>query len=659
MDDLTQARLQMVRHQIAGRGIRSPAVLEAMRNVPREFFVPPHLAEFAYLDTPLPIEAGQTISQPYIVALMIESASPRPSDRALEIGTGSGYGAAILSRLVAKVYTIERHEKLVELARKRFAELGYTNIEVLHGDGSMGWPEHAPYNVIIVTAGGPQLPKPLLEQLAEDGRLIIPVGDVPRLQHLVRVTRVGTDKFDDEDLGEVQFVPLIGAEGWDPGVAVPQRPSSPGTIAKLIGENAEPIDDIEHDEIGPLLDRIGDARVVLLGEATHGTSEFYRMRARITKELILRRGFQFVAIEADWPDAARINQYIRHAPARPDQWKAFARFPTWMWRNHEALELVEWLRAHNAEVRDPEHHVSFYGLDLYSLFTSINAVIAYLHKVDPALAEMARNRYACLTPWEQEPAAYGRAVLSGEYQDCEVAVTTVLRDMLERRIEYSKRDGDRFFDAIQNARLVADAERYYRLMYYGSVDSWNLRDQHMFETLARIFDFHGPASKGIVWAHNSHVGNAAATEMGARGEYNIGQLCRARFAKSAFLLGFGTDHGTVAAASDWDGPVEFKQILPSHEASYERLCHDSRMEAFMLHLRNPRRPSLREELMTPRLERAIGVIYRPESELMSHYFQARLPQQFDEFIWFDETHAVSPLPSVVAAGVPETFPFGV
>jgi erythromycin esterase-like protein len=330
-----------------------------------------------------------------------------------------------------------------------------------------------------------------------------------------------------------------------------------------------------------------------------------------------------------------------------------------MWRNHEALELVEWLRAHNAEVRDPEHHVSFYGLDLYSLFTSINAVIAYLHKVDPALAEMARNRYACLTPWEQEPAAYGRAVLSGEYQDCEVAVTTVLRDMLERRIEYSKRDGDRFFDAIQNARLVADAERYYRLMYYGSVDSWNLRDQHMFETLARIFDFHGPASKGIVWAHNSHVGNAAATEMGARGEYNIGQLCRARFAKSAFLLGFGTDHGTVAAASDWDGPVEFKQILPSHEASYERLCHDSRMEAFMLHLRNPRRPSLREELMTPRLERAIGVIYRPESELMSHYFQARLPQQFDEFIWFDETHAVSPLPSVVTAGVPETFPFGV
>jgi len=383
------------------------------------------------------------------------------------------------------------------------------------------------------------------------------------------------------------------------------------------------------------------------------------MRARITKELILRKGFNFVAVEADWPDAARINQYVRHAHGRPDQWKAFARFPTWMWRNQEALELVEWLRAHNAEVNNPERYASFYGLDLYSLFTSINAVITYLSKIDPAMAETARQRYACLTPWAQDPAAYGRAVLSGSYVDCEEEVVKMLRDMLEHRLEYSERDGDRFFDAMENARLAADAERYYRLMYYGSVDSWNLRDQHMFDTLERLFDFHGSGSKGIVWAHNSHVGDAAFTEMGARGEFNVGQLCRTRFADSGFIVGFGTDHGTVAASSEWDGSMEFKKIVPSHEASYERLCHDSRVEAFMLHLKDPRRPEVRVELMPVRLERAIGVIYRPESELMSHYFQARLPQQFDEFIWFDETHAVSPLPSVVAAGVPETFPFGV
>jgi protein-L-isoaspartate(D-aspartate) O-methyltransferase len=331
-----------------------------------------------------------------------------------------------------------------------------------------------------------------------------------------------------------------------------------------------------------------------------------------------------------------------------------------MWRNEEALELVEWLRAHNAEVHDPERYVSFHGLDLYSMFTSINAVINYLNKVDPAMAETARQRYGCLSPWEQEPAAYGRAVLSGSYRDCEEEAVTMLRDMLQRRIEYSEGDHDGFFDAAQNAQLVADAERYYRLMYYGSVDSWNLRDKHMFETLERLLDFHGPGSKGIVWEHNSHVGNAAFTEMGARGEFNIGQLCRVRFADSAFLLGFGTDRGTVAAASDWDGPMEFKRIVPSHEASYERLCHDSGVEAFMLNLRNPTKSQLRAELMPLRLERAIGVIYRPESELMSHYFQACIPRQFDEYVWFDETRAVTPLTAAATApGVPETFPFGV
>jgi protein-L-isoaspartate(D-aspartate) O-methyltransferase len=663
MLDLTSERLRMVRDQIAARGVRNATVLDAMRRVRREAFLPDELGEFAYQDTPLPIEGGQTISQPYIVALMIESVEPRTRDRALEIGTGSGYAAAVLSEVVGEVYTVERHEQLAKLANERFTSLGYSKIKVLHGDGTLGWPEHAPYDVIIVTAGGPQVPKPLLEQLAIGGRLVIPVGSTSRLQRLVRVTRTSQDHFDDEDLGEVQFVPLIGAEGWDSDAAKRDRPSSqgsrPGTIAKLIRETAAPIADIEQADVGPLLERIGDARVVLLGEATHGTSEFYRMRARVTKELILRHGFNFVAVEADWPDAARINQYVRHAPARPEQWKAFARFPTWMWRNHEALELVEWLRAWNAEMRDPERHASFYGLDLYSLFTSINAVITYLSSVDPAMAATARRRYACLSPWEHDPAVYGQAVLSGRYRDCEAAVVAMLRDMLNRRIEYSQRDGDRFFDAAQNARLVAAAERYYRVMYYGSVESWNLRDQHMFDTLERLLDFHGPGSKGVVWEHNSHVGNAAATEMGARGEHNVGQLSRARFAESAFLVGFGTDHGTVAAASDWDGPMEIKRIRPSHEASYERLCHDSEVKAFMLHLRDPARQAVRDELEAARLERAIGVVYRPESELMSHYFQACLPRQFDEYIWFDETRAVSPLSSVVALGVPETFPFGV
>ncbi|HTT75380.1 MAG TPA: protein-L-isoaspartate(D-aspartate) O-methyltransferase, partial [Candidatus Binataceae bacterium] len=645
MQDLTTERLRMVRDQIAARGVRNPAVLEAMKRVPREAFLANELGEFAYQDTPLPIEGGQTISQPYIVALMIESVEARAGDRALEIGTGSGYAAAVLAEVVDEVYTVERREELASIARRRLAGLGYAKVSVLYGDGTLGWPEHAPYNVIVVTAGGPQVPKPLLKQLAIGGRLIIPVGTTSRSQRLIRVTRTSEDKFDNEDLGDVQFVPLIGAEGWRPETEK-RRPatetSRPATIAKLIRETAEPISDIDEADISALLERIGGARIVLLGEATHGTSEFYRMRSRITKELILRHGFNFVAVEADWPDAARINQYVRDEPVRQEQWKAFARFPTWMWRNHEALELVEWLRAWNAEVADPERRASFHGLDLYSLFTSINAVISYLSSVDPAMAATARRRYACLSPWEHDPAVYGKAVLSGQYQNCEAAVVAILRDMLSRRIEYSQRDGDRFFDAAQNARLVAAAERYYRAMYYGSVESWNLRDQHMFDTLAQLLEFHGPASKGIVWEHNSHVGDASATEMGSRGEYNVGQLARSRFAEAAFLIGFGTDHGTVAAASDWDGPMEIKRVRPSHEASYEHLCHDSEVKAFMLHLKDPVRHAVRDELEAARLERAIGVVYRPDTELMSHYFQACLSRQFDEYIWFDETRAVSP-----------------
>jgi protein-L-isoaspartate(D-aspartate) O-methyltransferase len=661
--DLTNERLRMVRDQIAARGVRDPAVLEAMRRVHREAFLPEELAEFAYEDTPLPIESGQTISQPYIVALMIESVEPRRGDRALEIGTGSGYAAAVLAEVVDEVYTIERNEQLAKLATRRLASLGYSRVKVLHGDGTLGWAEHAPYQVIIVTAGGPQVPTSLLHQLAIGGRLIIPVGDAPRVQRLVRVTRIAEERFEDEDLGTVQFVPLIGAEGWEPGSVTRERraarSSRPATVAKLIRESAEPINGIDTVDIGSLLERIGGARVVLLGEATHGTSEFYRMRTRITKELILRHGFNFVAVEADWPDAARVNQYVHHAPERQEQWKAFARFPTWMWRNHEVLELTEWLRALNAEKRDPGDWASFHGLDLYSLLTSINAVINYLSGVDPAMAAVARRRYASLSPWEHDPAAYGQAVLTGRYRDCEAAVVTMLRDMLNRRIEYSLRDGDRFFDAAQNARLVAAAERYYRAMYYGSVESWNLRDQHMFDTLERLLEFHGPASRGIVWEHNSHVGDAAATEMGARGEYNVGQLCRARFGAGAFLVGFGTDHGMVAAASDWDGALEIKPVRPAHPKSYERLCHDSEVAAFLLHLKDPVRQAVRDELGSARLERAIGVIYRPDTELMSHYFQACLPRQFDEYVWFDETRAITPLVSVPEHGARETFPFGV
>jgi protein-L-isoaspartate(D-aspartate) O-methyltransferase len=253
---------------------------------------------------------------------------------------------------------------------------------------------------------------------------------------------------------------------------------------------------------------------------------------------------------------------------------------------------------------------------------------------------------------------YGRAAVTGQYRTCEEPVTRMLRDLMQRRLDYAVHDGARFLDAAQNARLVANAERYYRVMYYGAADSWNLRDHHMFDTLQMLLAAHDPDTRAVVWEHNSHVGNAAATEMSARGEINVGQLCRERFGRDAFLVGFGTDHGTVAAASDWDAPMQVMQVRPSHRESYERLFHDSGLAACLLPLGVTARPAIGEELRAPRLERAIGVIYRPETELQSHYFQAVLPLQFDEYIWFDETRAVRALPAAVGPGMPDTYPFG-
>ncbi|HEY2388908.1 MAG TPA: protein-L-isoaspartate(D-aspartate) O-methyltransferase [Candidatus Binatia bacterium] len=656
MDSQYQAdRERMIERHLVARGIRDRAVLDAMRAVPREAFVAGELAEFAYEDAPLPIEAGQTISQPYIVAEMTVALGLGSEVRVLDVGTGSGYAAAVLSRIAREVYTIERHEELAEAATRRLRSLGYENVHVRHGDGTLGWPEHAPYDGIIVAAGGPDVPKPLLEQLAVGGRLVVPVGPTPREQVLVRVTRTGEETYERETLGAVRFVPLIGAEGWSAREA-PRAGRAP-TISTLLRESAEPIGDIDADRIDALVDRIGDARIVLIGEATHGTSEFYRMRARITRELIQRRGFTTVAIEGDWPDVARVDDWVHDRPTPSVQWTPFARFPTWMWRNTDVDEFVRWLRQHNGGVA-PEQRVGFHGLDLYSLYTSVGEVLRYLDGVDPGAAGAARERYGCLTPWQGDPAAYGRAVVTEGYRACEAEVVAMLRDLLERRLDYMRRDGDRFLDALQNARVVANAEQYYRAMYYGSVHSWNLRDQHMFETLQVLLAFRGPDAKAVIWEHNSHVGNAAATEMGARGEFNVGQLARTEFGDAAFSIGFGTDRGTVAAATDWDGPMEVKRVRPAHAESYERLCHDSGVAAFLLALRKPRRAEVRGELTAPRLERAIGVIYRPDTELASHYFQAVLPAQFDEYVWFDETRAVTPLATARPHGAPETYPFG-
>ena len=654
MTDFRAAREKMVERQIAARGIADRRVLDAMRSVPRELFVPEHLAEFAYEDAPLPIEADQTISQPYIVALMLEAAELEGGDKVLEVGAGSGYASAVIAQLVDEVIAIERHGELARLAGERMERLGLEHVSIYEGDGTSGYPAKAPFDAIIVSASGSHVPDVLLHQLEVGGRLVMPVGEPQEVQKLIKVTRTSDEDYEQEELGAVRFVPLIGKHGWtDKGERSDTR-----SLPELIRDAAEPLPDLDDPAFGALFDRFGDAKVVLLGEASHGTSEFYRARAAITQRLIEQHGFTIVAVEADWPDAAVIDRYVRNRPEREGEEAAFQRFPTWMWRNTDVQAFIRWMRSRNAVVA-PDEMAGFYGLDLYNLGGSMRAVIDYLDGVDPEAASVARERYGCLQPYAKNPQGYGRMAISRGFAQCEQPVAQMLREMLAKRMEYVGEDGDEYLDAAANARLVKNAEAYYRVMYHGAAESWNLRDTHMFETLCQILDAKGPDAKAVVWAHNSHIGNAAHTEMGqVREELNIGQLCKEKWGHQARLIGFGTHTGTVAAATDWDDPMEVKEVRPSLAGSYERMSHDAGVERFLLDLREGQNEAAVEALLEPRLERFIGVIYRPETERWSHYAQAVLPNQFDAWVWFDETRAVTPLGDESTPGEEEMYPFG-
>jgi erythromycin esterase-like protein len=440
------------------------------------------------------------------------------------------------------------------------------------------------------------------------------------------------------------------------------------TAVEVLRERAWELERAPSD-LDPLLDRIGGARFVLLGEATHGTHEFYRVRAEITRRLIEERGFAAVAVEADWPDAYRVNRWVRAASddgSAEEALAGFRRFPTWMWRNADVLDLVGWLREYNDALPAGAPRAGCYGLDLYALFTSIEAVITYLDTVDPELARRARQRYACFEHFGADSSAYGVMAARGLIDSCEDQAVAQLLELRRHAAELAGRDGripeDEFFHAEQNARLVRDAEEYYRAMYRGRVHSWNLRDRHMMHTLGALSDHlrsKDGAGRVVVWAHNSHLGDARATEMGAHGEWNVGQLARERFGGDAVLVGFTTYTGTVTAASDWDEPAERKRVRPALAGSYEALFHETGIPRFLLTLRDA---DVRRALAGPLLERAIGVIYLPRSERSSHYFHARLPEQFDVVFHYDHTRAVEPLEKTagwVSGEPPETFPEGI
>lgn len=417
-----------------------------------------------------------------------------------------------------------------------------------------------------------------------------------------------------------------------------------------------------------LLALIGPARFALLGEASHGTREFYHERAAITRRLIEETGFTAVAVEADWPDAWRVNRYVRGLSADSDASAAlsgFQRFPAWMWRNTEVRDFVEWLRGYNSG-RAPAQQVGFYGVDLYSLFASIQEVLAYLDRTDPEAARRARYRYACFDHAAEDSQAYGYAASFGLGPSCEDAVVQQLREMTRRAAEPSGTpgmEGDEAFYAQQNARLVRNAEEYYRTMFHARVSSWNLRDSHMVETLQAL-DRHlgadGTPPRMAVWAHNSHLGDAAATEMSERGEWNVGQLMRDRYGADAVRVGFSTHHGWVTAASDWDQPPQHKRVRAGLPGSWEDVFHQTGVSRFMLALRG--NVALRPLVAAQRLQRAIGVIYRPETERQSHYFLTHLAEQFDALIHIDKTSALEPLDKgtmwASTDEAPETFPSG-
>jgi protein-L-isoaspartate(D-aspartate) O-methyltransferase len=453
------------------------------------------MEELAYEDTALPINEGQTISQPYVVALMIEALGIKPDDRVLEVGAGSGYAAAVLARMAREVVAVERIRSLAESAQKRLEESGYHNVRVIHDDQVLGWPEGGPYDAILVSAGAPGVPENLVAQLAPGGRMLIPVGDRPRAQELVLVRKTARG-FERISLGGVRFVPLVGREAWA-GVAPDQLDQR---VAAKISDEAEQVTSIEEADLSRMMDRIGDARLVMLGAATYGTSEFYRMRTRITEELILRKSFSMIAVEAGRPD--------------------------WMWNNLEMMDLVTWVRELN---REREELVSF----------------VRLHQDDRLMFE-------------------------------------TLEEMLGR--------GD-----------------------------------------GRI----------VVWAHNSHVGDAGYTELGVRGEINLGNLVRNAYPRDVYLVGFGTHHGTMVAAREWNGPPLEMKLRPAHANSYEHLMHETELSRFLLPLRSAS-TELRRALGEARLERSIGLIYRPETEIFSHYYEAILAREFDEYVWFDESSAITP-----------------
>lgn len=442
-----------------------------------------------------------------------------------------------------------------------------------------------------------------------------------------------------------------------------------GEVPEAVGAIARPI--YGENELDEIVELVAHKRLVLLGEASHGTHDFYDLRASITRRLITDHGFAAVAVEGDWPDALRADRYVRGQVTDDDSAEAslgsFERFPRWMWRNEDVERFLTWLHRHNGEVQ-ADHRCGFYGLDLYSLHQSMHAVLAYLAENDPAAAARAKERYACFDHIGTDPQQYGLQAHLGIGPKCEAEVVAQLAEMQRRKIARSGRspNGDAWFHAMQQAHVVRNAEGYYRAMFGGRSASWNLRDTHMADTVDLLADHlgrDGEPAKLVIWAHNSHVGDARATEMGEDGQVTLGQIVRQRHPNETALVGMTTHRGHVIAAYDWEEAAERERVRPALPGSWEELFHETELPRFYVTAAQLRR-AVGEHV--DRLQRAIGVVYRPETERRSHYLHARIADEFDLIIHVDDTRALEPLDRLEEAApqppepeVPETYPTGV
>jgi len=637
-----------IQSQLKNWGIKNSLLLQAFQDIPEDLFLLKKLYPYTFKKSDIEKNLEPIEPRVVVIAKMLEKLKIKGGEKILAIGVDSVYILAILSKICKEVYIVETNEEYAKWAIEILKNIHITNVFIQIGNEKMGLEENAPYDTILIASEFEEISNTLKKQLKIGGRILVPIG--PDWAHIIFeiIQRKSSTEYKVEKLKDNFFIP-------NPKI-IPKIGSKEFTDKEIVDEikqKAIPFNNIKKYPIDQLLDRIGEAKVVLFGEASHGTSEFYLTRQEITKALIEKKGFNFVCAEADWSDAEQISSYVKNEHTQKD-WMPFTRFPQWMWKNKEVLNFVEWLKKYNSE---NNNKAGFYGLDLYGLENSIDLVIRYLENIDVDLANLAKKRYACITPYMSNPAIYGKMVISNQLESCEKEILKMLVDLLKNK--YRLNHSPEYFYTYQNANVVVDAERYYKAMYYGSAESWNLRDFHMFHTLKSLLSYFGPQTKAIVWAHNSHIGNALATEMYSRGEINIGHLCKEHFEEKSYHVGFGTHTGTVAAAHNWGTKMEVMEVNNSLPKSYENLCHQTQIDAFTLPLREKfSGEKLRELLSTPKLERAIGVIYRPKTERMSHYFHAVLPSQFDEYIWFNKSKAVTPITtSNVSTKLLENHPF--